>query len=215
MDTGRVVTRDHRRSRSPVPRSLGACPKRSPNSPKQRAGGMMLRAGLKPEPINIPVPTAPTIGIPLPSANSDGSHGAPSGSFGVTVQTPGVPGQEGAASGAKAVARQRDFERLSEALAHSEIQPEDLRILETIGHGSSGVVEKVLHTPSNSILALKVIPVNADEAARKSILLELKTLHESMHPAIVSFYGAFYREGPRAQPRTHRATHPGAHSDSW
>ena len=41
----------------------------------------------------------------------------------------------------------------------------------------------------------QVIPVNADEMARKSILLELKTLHESSHPAIVSFYGAFYREG--------------------
>lgn len=45
------------------------------------------------------------------------------------------------------------------------------------------------------MLALKVIPVSADEAARRSILLELKTLHESLHPGIVSFYGAFYREG--------------------
>ena len=53
-----------------------------------------------------------------------------------------------------------------------------------VGHGSSGVVHKVLHEPSNSVLALKVIPVNADEVARKSILLELKTLHESLHPAI-------------------------------
>ena len=56
-------------------------------------------------------------------------------------------------------------------------------------------MHQVLHKPSNSILALKVIPVSADEAARRSILLELKTLHESRHPGIVSFYGAFYREG--------------------
>lgn len=47
----------------------------------------------------------------------------------------------------------------------------------------------MLHTPSNSVLALKIIPVSADDAARRSILLELKTLHESRHPGIVSFYG--------------------------
>lgn len=45
------------------------------------------------------------------------------------------------------------------------------------------------------MLALKVIPVSADEAARRAILLELKTLHESRHPSIVSFYGAFHRDG--------------------
>ena len=49
--------------------------------------------------------------------------------------------------------------------------------------------------PSRSVLALKIIPVEADEAKRKQILLELKTLHESMHESIVSFYGAFFREG--------------------
>ena len=58
-----------------------------------------------------------------------------------------------------------------------------------------GVVQKVLHMPSDSVLALKIIPVEADEAKRKQILLELKTLHESMHESIISFYGAFYREG--------------------
>jgi len=95
----------------------------------------------------------------------------------------------------KAAARRRDFDRLSLALAHSEVVPEDLRVLRNIGHGSSALVQKVLHVPSDSVLALKVVPVNADEATRNSILIELKMLHESMHPAIVSFYGAFCREG--------------------
>ena len=45
------------------------------------------------------------------------------------------------------------------------------------------------------MLALKIIPVEADEAKRKAILLELKALHEASHPSIVSFYCAFYREG--------------------
>jgi len=161
---------------------------------------MLMRPGAKPEPISIPVPASPSIGIPLPSANmdtaeedagpsdcsvADSCEALPGGSFGAAAAT----------AASKAAARQRDFERLSAALAHSEIRPEELRTLENIGHGSSGSVSKVLHVPSDSVLALKVIPVNADEIARKSILLELKTLHESSHPAIVSFYGAFYREG--------------------
>ena len=88
-----------------------------------------------------------------------------------------------------------EFNGLREALGHSEIQPGQLQLLQNIGHGSSGVVQKVLHVPSASVLALKVIAVDADEAVLKSILLELKTLHESRHASIVSFYGAFYREG--------------------
>uniref|UniRef100_A0A7S4I9C8 mitogen-activated protein kinase kinase n=1 Tax=Prymnesium polylepis TaxID=72548 RepID=A0A7S4I9C8_9EUKA len=88
-----------------------------------------------------------------------------------------------------------EFNGLREALGHSEIQYGQLQLLHNIGHGSSGVVQKVLHVPSASVLALKVIAVDADEAVLKSILLELKTLHESRHASIVSFYGAFYREG--------------------
>lgn len=83
----------------------------------------------------------------------------------------------------------------TDLVSTSEIQPSDLQVLSNIGHGSSGVVQKVLHMPSDSVLALKVIAVEANEAKRKQILLELKTLHESMHPSIVSFYGAFFREG--------------------
>jgi len=77
----------------------------------------------------------------------------------------------------------------------SEIRHSDLQVLHNIGHGSSGVVQKVLHIPSDSVLALKVIPVEADEVKRKQILLELKALHEASHPCIVNYYGAFYREG--------------------
>ena len=58
---------------------------------------------------------------------------------------------------------------------------------------------------ANAPRAAQVIPVEADEAARRSILLELKTLHECTHPAIVSFYGAFFREAAvrrRQPPRT-------------
>ena len=91
--------------------------------------------------------------------------------------------------------QQPDFHRLSASLANSEIHPEELQMLHTVGHGSSGSVSQVLHIPSASVLALKSIPVDTDEASRKAILLELKALHECTHSAIVSFYGAFFREG--------------------
>ena len=91
--------------------------------------------------------------------------------------------------------QQPDFDRLSASLATSEIHPEELQMLHTVGHGSSGSVSQVLHIPSASVLALKSIPVDTDELSRKAILLELKALHECTHSAIVSFYGAFFREG--------------------
>ncbi|KAL1495824.1 hypothetical protein AB1Y20_016684 [Prymnesium parvum] len=132
-------------------------------------GGM--RSGFKPEPISISLVASPQIDSPSPDGAAAPARAAAAPS--------GVP----------------DFDRLRRALGHSEIQPSQLQLLHHIGHGSSGVVQKVLHVPSSSVLALKVIPVEADEAVLKGILLELQTLHESRHDAIVSFYGAFYREG--------------------
>ena len=147
---------------------------------------MLGRGGLKPEPISIPA--APSIDIPglsdLSPAQGPPELAAPMSAVS-TEQQPAPPMS----------ARQREFEQLSAALAHSEVQPEDLRVLHNLGHGSSGIVQKVLHVPSDSVLALKVIALNADEVARRSILIELRALHESRHAAIVSFYGAFYREG--------------------
>lgn len=86
-------------------------------------------------------------------------------------------------------------EAFDASMGKSEIRHEDLQVLSVVGHGSSGMVQKVLHKPSNSILALKVIPLVAEEKVRRAILLELRTLHESHCSAIVSFYGAYYREG--------------------
>ena len=84
------------------------------------------------EPISIPKPASPTTGIPLASADQAGSSGT----------APLIGGFGGSSAEAKALARQRDFEVLSEALANSEIRHEDLQVLAHIGHGSAGVVQK-------------------------------------------------------------------------
>ena len=70
-----------------------------------------------------------------------------------------------APSGGGGTAGAAEIEPLEQLIAggRSEIQHADLQVLHNIGHGSSGVVQKVLHTPSSSVLALKIIPVEADE----------------------------------------------------
>lgn len=95
------------------------------------------------EPIRIPAPVSPVTGIPLAAA-ADADAAMPmsgGGGFGVAAQ--GLRGPAETKAEAKALARQRDFERLSAALANSEIQYEDLTVLAHIGQGSAGVVQKV------------------------------------------------------------------------
>ena len=127
--------------------------------------------GFKPEPIAIPVAAGPSgMDLQLSASGCDLADALDSGRC--------YPGC--AADGAshsvdpKAAARQLDSDRLIASLANSEIQPDELQMVCSIGHGSSGNVSQVLHMPTSSVLALKSIPVDADEAARKAILLELK-----------------------------------------
>ena len=77
----------------------------------------------------------------------------------------------------------------------TSLQLGDLQLLKNVGSGSGGVVHKVLHVPTNTILALKVVKLDVDENARKQILLELKTLHKINSTYIVGFYDAFFAEG--------------------
>lgn len=71
----------------------------------------------------------------------------------------------------------------------------DIRTQENVGRGSSGSVQKVKHIPTGLTLALKTVPIDLDEKKSKQVVTELKMLHESQSPFIVSFYGAFYKDG--------------------
>jgi len=64
-----------------------------------------------------------------------------------------------------------------------------------LGSGSSGIVKRAFHRPSNTILAVKIIPLEIEENFRKQIILELKTLHQTQCEHVVSFFDAFYSEG--------------------
>ncbi|KAG8470661.1 hypothetical protein KFE25_009082 [Diacronema lutheri] len=133
----------------------------------------------KPAPINVPLALLPERPSVLDGAGSGWNQ---TGGMSIDIHT-------------ATVGEVQPVEVFDESMGQSEIRHEDLQVLSVVGHGSSGMVQKVLHKPSNSILALKVIPLVAEEKVRRAILLELRTLHESHCSAIVSFYGAYYREG--------------------
>lgn len=72
---------------------------------------------------------------------------------------------------------------------------DELEFLEELGHGNYGNVSKVLHKPTNIIMAMKEVRLELDESKFTQILMELEVLHKCQSPHIVDFYGAFFIEG--------------------
>eukprot|EP01105_Mastigella_eilhardi_P016273 TRINITY_DN3710_c0_g5_i1.p1 TRINITY_DN3710_c0_g5~~TRINITY_DN3710_c0_g5_i1.p1 ORF type:complete len:417 (+),score=91.77 TRINITY_DN3710_c0_g5_i1:898-2148(+) len=72
---------------------------------------------------------------------------------------------------------------------------DDLQVIKPLGKGSGGEVKKVLHVPTNTVYALKVVKLEVEEVVRKRILLELKTLYKLQAENVIAFYDAFFTEG--------------------
>lgn len=79
--------------------------------------------------------------------------------------------------------------------ASFRITLDELEFLEELGHGNYGNVSKVLHKPTNVIMAMKEVRLELDESKFTQILMELEVLHKCQSPYIVDFYGAFFIEG--------------------
>ncbi|KAK9448528.1 kinase-like domain-containing protein [Limtongia smithiae] len=75
------------------------------------------------------------------------------------------------------------------------ISLDELELLEELGRGNYGTVTKVLHRPSNVIMAMKEIRLELDEAKLRQIVMELDVLHKCDSPFIVDFFGAFFVDG--------------------
>lgn len=71
---------------------------------------------------------------------------------------------------------------------------DELEIGDIIGRGCSSVVLYATHTPTGTPLALKVINM-FDKGKREQLIREISTLYDAQCPNLVTFYGAFYREG--------------------
>ncbi|KEY63807.1 hypothetical protein S7711_09517 [Stachybotrys chartarum IBT 7711] len=72
-----------------------------------------------------------------------------------------------------------------------DLRPEDLEILKELGSGNGGTVSKVKHLTTGTVMARKVIHVEAKKEMRKRIVRELQIMHGCHSDYIVTFYGAF------------------------
>ncbi|ORE06736.1 Protein kinase C signaling pathway involved MAPKK protein [Rhizopus azygosporus] len=76
-----------------------------------------------------------------------------------------------------------------------DIKVQDLETLSRLGEGAAGTVRKVLHKPTQIIMAKKSISTEPDPAVQRQILRELAFLKTCDSPYIVSFYGVFLDDG--------------------
>ncbi|CAJ0934684.1 unnamed protein product, partial [Mesorhabditis belari] len=77
-----------------------------------------------------------------------------------------------------------------------EVLATDLKVLEELGRGGYGLVEKMLHRPTGIVMAVKRITSSMNDESQKRTLIELQTCMKSdCCPQMVRFYGAMFREG--------------------
>ena len=74
------------------------------------------------------------------------------------------------------------------------VVPEELSRGSTIGRGSSSTVVAATHVPSKTRLALKMLNVY-DKSRRDQLVSEIRTLYNDSCEHVVTFYGAFHRDG--------------------
>ncbi|KAI0289205.1 Pkinase-domain-containing protein [Russula brevipes] len=72
-----------------------------------------------------------------------------------------------------------------------DLRDEDLKDLHELGQGNGGSVKKVEHVPSHTIMAKKIVLIDAKPSVRKQILRELHIMHDCHSEYIISFFGAF------------------------
>jgi serine/threonine protein kinase len=75
-----------------------------------------------------------------------------------------------------------------------QIAYHELLIGDIIGKGSSSVVLQATHKPTGTPIAMKVISM-FEKSKRDQLMREICTLYNASCPSLITFYGAFYREG--------------------
>lgn len=76
-----------------------------------------------------------------------------------------------------------------------EVSAEELKSVKELGRGAYGVVEKMRHTPTDHMMAVKRITYTFDETEKKRALMDLDVNMKANCPHTVKFYGALFREG--------------------
>ncbi len=76
---------------------------------------------------------------------------------------------------------------------HAEsISLSDFQYVDELGRGEQGRIFLALHTPSNTRMAIKEIPLEMSEVQMKHILIELEVLSKHKSLFIIEFFGAFF-----------------------
>lgn len=77
-----------------------------------------------------------------------------------------------------------------------EIEASDLQLIQNLGRGAFGIVDKMMHRPSGAIVAVKRITVTVNNEEQKRLLMDLDvSMRSGSCPYTVQFYGALFREG--------------------
>jgi serine/threonine protein kinase len=70
----------------------------------------------------------------------------------------------------------------------------ELEVLEKLGQGSAGIVEKCIHRPSGHIVAVKKVPLSSEEETKNSIIQEVNTLNSCKNQHVIYSYGAIVQK---------------------
>lgn len=77
-----------------------------------------------------------------------------------------------------------------------DIEADDLEVICELGRGAYGVVEKMKHKQTETILAVKRITATVNSVEQRRMLMDLDiSMRSSDCPFTVHFYGAMFREG--------------------
>ncbi|KAH3672182.1 hypothetical protein WICMUC_004411 [Wickerhamomyces mucosus] len=125
---------------------------------------------------------------------SDGSVSALASPLNLSGSRSAIPTPKSAASSKNDdLELQENFEALTLSINNQfHLRQQDLLTLKSLGEGQSGTVTKVLHVPSNKLMAKKQIMFEKNFKVQNQILRELKILNEVHHSSIIEFYGAVF-----------------------
>ncbi|KAI9443525.1 Pkinase-domain-containing protein [Lactarius indigo] len=170
----------------PAPETTEApVPTRLAPATKPAGGGGKKR----PPPMNL----KPKVAADAPTGDTG------SGGDGLLAVAPGPTSAPASANTAANMKRMTYHTTLSNTLANLDmnaevkydLRDEDLKDLNELGQGNGGSVKKVEHVPTHTIMAKKIVLIDAKPSVRKQILRELQIMHDCHSEYIISFYGAF------------------------
>jgi len=72
------------------------------------------------------------------------------------------------------------------------ISMSDFRYIHELGRGEQGRIFLAKHVPTDTVMAIKEIPLEMNQKQMKNVLIELEVLSNNKSPFIIHFFGAFY-----------------------